>query len=252
MIKPLDMPHIPKGKVCLCAIGAGQPYIKKTLEGLGIAVLECAPNKELSEPTQTHADLLLHHLGGERVLLAQEDTLLKEQLIHRGFSVSTISKPLQTKYPQDTALNCFRLQNKLFGKIEYLALELLNHYQFQGGEMVNLSQGYAKCTTCIVDEQSIITSDATTAKIAKQHDIQVLLISPGDISLPGYNYGFIGGCSGLLDKGTLVFCGEIRTHRDHEAIEAFCAQRNVQIHSLITGPLIDIGGILPLLEEWAY
>ena len=52
----------------------------------------------------------------------------------------------------------------------------------------------------VVSNKAIITSDKVIAHEAKKVDLDVLLIPPGDIILPGLDYGFIGGCCGLIEK----------------------------------------------------
>lgn len=58
-----------------------------------------------------------------------------------------------------------------------------------------------------------MTSDIKIGKILKENNIDVLLLPPGDIILPGLDYGFIGGTCGLLDNNTLAFYGNLNTYK---------------------------------------
>ena len=49
-----------------------------------------------------------------------------------------------------------------------------------------------------------------------RYGIDVLLIRPGYIELPGYPYGFIGGTNGNLSKDIIVFSGSLKEHPDYE------------------------------------
>ena len=117
------------------------------------------------------------------------------------------------------------------------------------GERIQVSQGYSKCSLCIVNENSFITEDEGIANILKRHNIDVLKISAGDVLLPGLDYGFLGGASGKISKNILAFCGNISRHRDYNKIYNFCAERNVELLSLSEEKLIDIGSIVPVIEK---
>ena len=57
---------------------------------------------------------------------------------------------------------------------------------------IHVKQGYTRCSLLPVDDQSFITSDTGIAKTLADYDTDVLLIRPGHILLPGFDYGFIG------------------------------------------------------------
>ncbi|MDL2247722.1 hypothetical protein LJC05_03215 [Bacteroides sp. OttesenSCG-928-J23] len=240
-------PHLPRSPVRLCAIGAGWDYIANALEQRGIEVFQLPPHPGLPPPVSCHADMLLHHLGEGGVVLAEGMDRAAAAMVFSGFLVTTA--PLQAEYPGDIALNCFVLKKYLFCEQENTAESLLNYYQLNGAEVVPIRQGYAKCSVCIVDEESAITADMGLAAAMEQRGIQVLRVCQGHIQLPGYPFGFIGGCAAKLDKNQLAFFGELSTHPDALIIRQFCLERGVAPVSLCAGPLTDIGGAIPLREE---
>ena len=77
----------------------------------------------------------------------------------------------------------------------------------------------------------------------------VLLIRPGHIALSGYDTGFIGGCCGKLAPDKLAFAGTLSSHPDGERMREFLHSRGVAPVELREGPLVDVGGILPLRER---
>ena len=77
----------------------------------------------------------------------------------------------------------------------------------------------------------------------------VLLIRPGHIALPGYDTGFIGGCCGKLAPDELAFAGALSSRPDGERMREFLHSRCVAPVELREGPLVDVGGILPLREH---
>ena len=65
----------------------------------------------------------------------------------------------------------------------------------------------------------------------------------GDISLSPYEYGFIGGASGVF-RDKLYFIGDLRLHRDAEKIENAARLQGLSPVSLGSFPLIDLGKII--------
>ena len=75
-------------------------------------------------------------------------------------------------------------------------------------------------------------------------NIEVLLIGQGHINLREMPYGFIGGTSGLIKKNVLAVNGNINLHPDGNRIKLFCKKYDVDIITLKTGILTDIGSII--------
>ena len=76
--------------------------------------------------------------------------------------------------------------------------------------------------------------------------MDVLQIRPGHIALEGYDYGFIGGASFLLDSNTLAFTGHLDVHPDRDRILDFLRQHGVSAVFLTESPVFDIGGAVRL------
>ncbi len=106
--------------------------------------------------------------------------------------------------------------------------------------VIDVKQGYANCSICQVDENSIITSDLGLAKTLEKYSLDVLKIEAGHIDLFDFNYGFIGGASGIyLDK--VVFFGSISQHPDYLKIKKFIEKKGKKIVELSSEKLRDYG-----------
>lgn len=146
------------------------------------------------------------------------------------------------KYPANIIYNAACTGRYFIHNLKYTDTELLD--ESEGMELIHVSQGYTKCNTLVVDENSIITSDEGIAK-ACSCKMNVCLISPGHISLQGFNYGFIGGTSGRIGN-TIIFNGDISSHPDYEKITDFIKARDLEIKYFTEYPLEDIGSIIVL------
>ena len=124
-------------------------------------------------------------------------------------------------------------------------------------KIIGVSQGYSRCTCLPVDNHSFITSDVGLANALESQDASVLTIKPGSILLPGFDYGFIGGCAGhvYIDNLTdpngpkqraIIFNGDLSRHPDFEKISDFIKSRNIYPIYFEEYPLEDIGSILSM------
>ena len=96
-----------------------------------------------------------------------------------------------------------------------------------------------------MSDNAIITSDKTIAKACVASGIDVLVVSEGNVSLPPYDYGFIGGTSGACGN-KVYFCGSLDTHPDATKITEFCKSNGKDIISISDNIIFDVGTIFNL------
>lgn len=244
----VENPHLPSSQVSAVIMANLVPQATKVLRTRGIRIITSPVNKTLPIPINQHADLQCLHLKGNQWLVAKSDTRLNRILKDEGAEVLLTEQMLGNAYPEDIRLNALLINKQLYGKLYELDPALLKACDSAGIHKITVRQGYAKCSTAIVTEKSIITADAGIAETAKKQRLEVLKIQPGNIQLPGYDYGFIGGCCGYISESTLAFTGKLSTHPDGFAIRRFLEAHEKQVLELTNDSLIDIGGMLPFKE----
>ena len=104
-------------------------------------------------------------------------------------------------------LNFLFFNNKLYGKVSAIDPTLYKYCVKNDIEIVNINQGYARCSTLILNNRTAVTADISIKNALEKNGAEVLLISSGDIKLEEYDYGFIGGASGKISDNTVVFFG---------------------------------------------
>ena len=144
--------------------------------------------------------------------------------------------------------NIVILKNFAIHNFKYTDKVILNYLEKNNIKKINVSQGYCKCSICIVDDNSLITSDEGIYKEVIKYGIDCLLIEKGHIDLFELNYGFIGGCSFLISNNELAFLGNIKNHPDYDKILDFIESKNKKLVSLSDDKLLDLGSVIPLLE----
>lgn len=220
------------------------PCFVKEIEKLGHTVISSDTVDIFSIPEQKHADMQILPINND-IFLINECTVLAEKLPKERLLFC--NKKAGNKYPEDILLNFLYLNNTLYGKLSAIDKNLLDYCKENNIRTVNINQGYARCSTLVLNKKAVITSDLSIEKALKKDGVEVLLISSGSIVLDGYDYGFIGGASGKIEENTIAFFGNVTSHPDYKKIENFCDNHNLSINVICPYmSLTDIGGMVKI------
>ncbi|MBK5242185.1 DUF6873 family GME fold protein [Clostridium sp.] len=214
---------------------------KLYLISIGYNVLICPPSKLLYEAICGHPDMLMHIANGSIIVHKDMDKKFIQTLESLNYNVYKTNASLQNKYPYDVLLNSLSIGNLFVHSINFTDTKLLS--LLKDRKLINVKQGYTKCSTCVVTNQAVITSDISIAKALTVEKIDVLLIPPGDIILPGLDYGFIGGATGLIENNVLAFYGHLDHYLHRKEVLSFLRKHKVEPVFLRNGKLIDRGSI---------
>ncbi|EJO5349095.1 hypothetical protein NRP93_003247 [Clostridium botulinum] len=215
---------------------------KNNLEKRNIKVILCPSSPLLYSAVDGHPDMLLHIIDDKNIILHKDINKEFVELLN-SFKINVISSTnsLKYTYPKDIMLNALNLKNIFMHKLTHTDPKLLS--LIKNKKLLNVKQGYSKCSTAIVSKNAVMTSDIKIGKILKENNIDVLLLPPKDILLPGLDYGFIGGTCGLLDSKTLAFYGNLNMYKYGDKVLDFLRKHNVTPVFLSTNKLIDRGSI---------
>ena len=223
---------------------------ESSLRRLGFDILTLPSFSALPEAIAAHTDMLLCPLGDELISVADYCdaaphvfTDLVALLGTRGMRVAFTDDRLTKEYPYDCRLNVLTMGEHLFARLDTVSPYIIKKAEGLGLHTVDIRQGYPACTVLKLDDTHAITADKGMARAMRSVGITVCEICDGGISLPPYEYGFIGGCAGV-HGGAVYFNGELNTHPDAEKIIAFCNECGLRTVSLCDGVMLDVGGIL--------
>ena len=225
--------------------------LDKALNELEIEPVYCPANPYVSKELSSHVDLSVLHTECNEIFLAPNlvSSQFSESLQNAGFKTIFPNVNMTQSYPNDSFFNICVLKKKFFYSPKVSERSIINSLIEKNFEPIPVKQGYCRCSVCIVNERSIITSDKGIASAAIENGINCLLISPGYIFLSGYEYGFIGGASFKTSDDKICFTGTLDCHPDKLQILAFLSSNNVQPVFLTNEPLFDIGSAVPLTEK---
>ena len=240
-------PNLPNKKVKTVIIDFRVPEdIINVFKENGVEVIKTKKLDCLYDSVIGHPDMQIHHLGKNEFIC--EPTVydyytenLKNAIIYKGKTY------LKGEYPFDIAYNVLVVGNFVFHNLKYTNPEILEYYKSHNYKLIDVKQGYTKCSALVVDENSIITSDKLIAKNATENGLDALFVDAGDIKLKCMSNGLAGGIGGKIDKNILAIYGDINKLKTSSEILEFCAARSVKILPLNKEIPEDFGSIIPIL-----
>ena len=243
-------PNLPNNEVKSLLLGSDYVnLIEDALQILGIEAIKLPVNTAVSKYLRSHADLMAVHIGGDKLVLSRE--LQKNNIVNiltsRGLHVIFSKTSLGEIYPNDIGLCAAFVGAKVFHNLNYIDGAVRENID-SGISLTHINQGYSKCLICVVDENSIITSDRGVGIAATNAGLNVLVIENLEIKLPGYKHGFIGGASFKIARGKMAFTGQFKSDKIRKRVEGFLSERGVSAVYLTELPIFDIGGAIPLFE----
>lgn len=158
--------------------------------------------------------------------------------------IKAVPSEVGWEYPDNIAYNAVCLDKYFIHNLKYTAPEVLTKANEMDKILIDVPQGYTKCNCVVVDGHSIITSDDGICKVLENYpDIDVLKVTPGHVDLPGYDTGFLGGASGIVD-GTMLFCGDLSQHPNYYDMLEFVLTRGLDLKFFDSIPLLDVGSFI--------
>lgn len=248
-VRPLKTPYIPEKHVAAMLVSGEIPdEMACLLEKEVKVIVRTKDIRELPAPVRSHPDMQMM-MPGEGVIVHAPDICpeLAGQLKDIGFLMIRGKSTPGGSYPLDIPYNVAVVGRHAFLNTRFADETVINWLVKTGKTITHVNQGYAKCSVCILNEEAVITSDPGICRAARERGIDVLLIPPQrHIYLPGYDYGFIGGATGLISENELAFCGDFSRLDSAEEILYFLEKHGITPVSLGQGEVRDLGSLVPL------
>lgn len=243
----IEKPNLPQKKVK--AVFLGEKYadeLCKGLAGLQIDIFPVAACTALDSRESSHPDMLICHIGKNQIVAAPEIyDWFKGKYQRFGLEIIRGTKKLGGRYPENIAYNAAILKEHLFANLAECDASIKNSKLCH----VNIKQGYAKCSICIVDENTMITEDEGIYEKAKYHGFECIKIPHGAVRIEGHDYGFIGGGTGKLAKNQLAFTGRFKDRNTYCKVFELLTSKCVDPIALTEREIFDVGSIIPIMEE---
>lgn len=242
----LNNPNLPGNKVTTVFADIDDNRLKNVFNDFSIKVVAVNENTYLDTPVSRHADILGNYVG-ESTFLADKHQIELCRFIEDNNGKSVIIENIKSPYPNDCLLNFADIGDYIICNKSIMTNDIEEF--LPNKPIIDVKQGYSKCSVCICGYNTIVTDDKSVYNAVLQYDnINSLLIEKGSVHINKYDYGFIGGCCGLINKNVLLFNGDLSLHSDFDKIKKFLYDNNVNYIDIKGKPLTDIGSIIPIME----
>ena len=243
----LNNPNLPANKVTTVFTQIDDIALKNVFEKLGIKVLNVIENHRLDTSVSKHADILVNNVG-KSIFLVDKHQIEFCNFIEDNGGKYIVVNDIKSPYPNDCLLNFADIGDYIICNKTIMTENIVEF--LPNKKIIDVKQGYSKCSVCICKHNTIITDDISIYNTVSQYDdIKSLLVEKGSVNILKYDYGFIGGCCGLVDKNVLLFNGDITSHSDFDKIKNFLYDNEVKYIDIKGKPLTDIGSIIPIMEK---
>lgn len=213
---------------------------------LGYEVILQKPYSFVSKSCSSHPDISLFRLTNSKIIYAPgTDEEILKKLSDYGITLIQGKDKAGPTYPEEVRYNALVIGENLFHRMDITDEVILSEAKKEKLELVNVRQGYTACSTCLVNDNAIITSDTGIHKAALSKGIDSLLIPPQkNIRLDGVAWGFIGGATGRISDSKLAISGNPKFLNSYDEIISFLKARNVELISLGKAEVIDYGTLM--------
>lgn len=233
---------------------------KEYIKSLGYEILEVSHNQDLYDEIAAHVDISYVQIK-DKVITSPDRFVELSKITECIVGKTDITR----EYPKDVPYNvCIMGKNAIhnFKWTDEVIKEILEKEEFN---LIDVRQGYTKCSIAVIDENSCITSDMGIAKKLMDNGIDVLFVYEPDIKLlkrtnPNetiqnrmfFKYsdmqGFIGGAMARIDDEIILF-GDVNKLLNKDKIISFIESKGLKFKWFEELDIIDYGSIVIIKKE---
>ena len=219
--------------------------MKNKIESFGIEIVETVAHPNLYEAVKGHPDLMGCPLKNITIIVPY--LYSKKYKDFERFSTQIGATLIEKKYPNHIKYNVATFGRHALGYFKYVDKAIISVLESLKISLINTIQGYSKCSTLILDSNNLVTSDISIFKAINEiYGMNIAMINSGDIILEGFEYGFIGGASSLIDNKKVAFMGSLEHYNNGKAIINVLDSLEIDAVFLANSKLQDYGSMVPL------
>ena len=218
------------------------------LKDLNIEPIKTMKCSDLQEPVDGHPDMVIHPIDFETFVIAPNVyDYYRNVLEGKGIKVIKGGKTLSRNYPEDIAYNVARIGRYAVHNTKHTDQVLKYYLEEAGIEFIHVNQGYTKCSIAPVSENKALTSDFLIHEKLISYNIDCLYINPKVVYLKGYDNGFIGGCTGLINKKIFLSTGKIFDENICVLLKEFIQSTGYLYDEASSEQITDLGTLIPII-----
>ncbi|NPV00102.1 MAG: hypothetical protein HPY53_01855 [Brevinematales bacterium] len=188
-----------------------------------------------------HPDLFFCQAGREIIAAPNTPKFYLKTLENEGILFRTGYRNVGAEYPWTAAYNCVVSGDVLIHRGDITDRAILDFWG--AGKIINVQQGYTRCSLLPLGGGRFITSDRGIEKMLTGAGFDVLYVSPEGVALDGFPHGFIGGAMGCYG-GRVFLAGSADSIPEGETLRRFIRGAGCELNEINGGVIRDLGGIL--------
>jgi hypothetical protein len=193
------------------------------------------------ESISGHPDIFFFSSQKEIIIAPNLPSIYRELLHEKNISFREGRLNVEVKYPMAARYNAVATDKCFIHRTDISDPEILENTLHL--QQIKVQQGFTRCSLLPFSNNNFITSDEGIFETLANTGMQVLLVKPDEIILPGHPYGFFGGTCGIMND-TVFILGSLSHYCDGEKVKIFLKNLGYKIIELYDGPLFDGGSIL--------
>ena len=219
-------------------------YLKK----LNIEPIKTIKCPDLQEPIDGHPDMVIHPINFETFVVAPNVYYYYRNVLGSlGIKVIEGGKTLSRNYPEDIAYNVARIGRYAVHNTRHTDQVLRYYLEEAGMEFIHVNQGYTKCSVAALSDNKALTSDFLIHEKLKSFNIDCMYVNPKFIRLKGYDNGFIGGSTGLIDEKIFLSTGKIFDEDISLDLKKFIESAGYIYEEASSQQITDLGTLIPII-----
>jgi len=227
---------------------------EKELRGLlsfGFNLIPTDKVSSLYEAVNGHPDLQFFCI--EKKLIAHKDlSEIQMKLLQKlGAPITLGNSSLSLPYPKNVPYNALLTPDLMMHRLDATDPVILSEIQelkkSREIRLVNVRQGYSRCSCAYVGNNSYITEDLVMAEKLISLGKEVFYRKHSNVYLEGFDFGFIGGAISLLtinNEELVLISGSLDSYFYGKELKTFLELRDIRYECLSEGKLMDRGSII--------
>lgn len=217
--------------------------------GLNLIPTDRVPS--LYEAVDGHPDLQFFRINGK--IIAQKDiSEHQKELLHKlGATVTLGNSSLSLPYPSNIPYNALLAPDLLMHRLDATDQVILEEVQelkkTREIMLINVRQGYSRCSCAYVGKNAYITEDPVMAEKLLSLGKQVFYQKHSNVHLEGFDFGFIGGAVSLISiegEDLVLVSGSLDFYAYGKELKIFFSQKNIRYECICGGKLMDRGTMI--------
>ncbi|WP_326910310.1 DUF6873 family GME fold protein [Sedimentibacter sp. MB31-C6] len=222
--------------------------ILKYLRKFNIEPIKTIKCSDLQGPVDGHPDMVMHPIDDKHIVVAPNVYEYYYKVFNdKGIKVIKGGKTLCRNYPEDIAYNVARIGRYAVHNTRHTDQVLKYYLEEADVEFIHVNQGYSKCSIATISNNKAITSDSSIHDKLISYNINCMFINPKIVQLNGYNHGFIGGCTGLINEKIFLSTGVINDYIILNSLKKFIQSSGYIYEEASRQQIIDLGTLIPIM-----